>query len=368
MNHTRSLSFALLAFFALAPFGVSQAQMTNTTTHGNSTANGFIWKNLVSDIAGVGHHTDPNLINPWGIAVTPSGTIYVNGNGTGITSVYNLDGSAASNPSSINIPKSATNAGTANPTGITGNSSANFKVTKNATSQPATFIFVSEDGVISGWNATLDATNAIIAVDNGASGAVYKGTAISQATSSTGHSFLYATNFHTGKVEMYNETFARADTSTTFTDPNLPAGFAPFGVAVKNGQVIVTYAKQDANKHDDVPGDGNGFINIFNPDGTFVKRLVSNGNLNSPWGLAFITTTFGRFKGAMYVGNFGDGKVNAYDPVAGTFLGTLRTSDGTPLVFEGLWDLAPANGGLYFTAGIVGEAHGLFGQIVKGSF
>ncbi|MEY2487253.1 MAG: hypothetical protein QOH39_2901 [Verrucomicrobiota bacterium] len=362
MSIMRRLFISLLLL--AAPLTAALAQQTNAA--GSSGSNSFTWTNLQSDINGVAFHTDSHLINPWGITIQKTGTIWVNDNGTGVSTVYNLDGTpAASNPV-INIPKSASNSGTANPTGIVANPTALFKVTKAANMQPAGFIFVSEDGSISGWNATLDPANAIVAVDNGASGAVYKGAALSVATTTTAHSFLYVTNFHSGKVEMYNETFQRADTSTTFTDPNLPAGFAPFGIANKGGQIYVTYAKQDANKHDDVPGAGNGFINVFDTAGTFVKRLVSNGNLDSPWGLAFIAGQFGRFKGAMYVGNFGDGQINAYDPAAGTFLGTLRKSDGSPLIFEGLWDLAPGNGGLYFSAGIVGEAHGLFGLIVKG--
>jgi uncharacterized protein (TIGR03118 family) len=258
----------------------------------------------------------------------------------------------------VEIPTAARNRGVGNPTGIVFNNTTFFQVTKNGTSAPAAFIFVSEDGSISGWNPMLDQTHAIIAVDNGTNRgvnhAVYKSVTLGVAN---GHNFLYASNFHTGKVETYDENFHQV-TPNGFVDPNLPAGYAPFGIRNFNGEIFVTYAKQDHAKHDDVPGPGFGFVNVFDTSGNLLRRLVSNGNLNAPWGLAEVD-------GELWVGNFGDGFINVYDPMTGGFIETLTRADGTPLQFDGLWDMLPLGSGVYFTAGIAGEAHGLFGLITE---
>jgi uncharacterized protein (TIGR03118 family) len=315
----------------------------------------YSWTNFQSDIAGVAQHTDPNLVNPWGMAVpSPSGPIWVSDNGTGVSTLYHQDGTALSLV--VTIPTAARNRGTGNPTGVVFNGTQFFQVTKNGNSAPARFIFVSEDGSISGWNNTLDPTNAIIAVDNGTNRgvnhAVYKSATLGVANM---HNFLFVSNFHTGQVETYDESFHQVNPNG-FVDPNLPAGYAPFGIRNFNGEIFVAYAKQDRAKHDDVPGPGFGFINVFDTSGNFLRRLVSNGNLNAPWGLAEVG-------GHLWVGNFGDGLINVYDPMTGAFIETLVRADGTPLQFDGLWDLLPLGSGVYFTAGIAGEAHGLFGII-----
>jgi uncharacterized protein (TIGR03118 family) len=319
-------------------------------------ADSYSWQNFQSDIAGVAAHTDPNLVNPWGMTASSNGTIWVSDNGTGVSTLYHQDGTAVSLV--VTIPTSARNKGGGTPTGVVFNSTASFKVTKNANSQPARFIFVSEDGSISGWNPNVDGTNAIIAVDNGTNSgtnkAVYKGAASGVAG---GHNFLFVTNFHSGQVETYDENFHQTNPSG-FVDPNLPAGFAPFGIQNINGQIYVTYALQNKEKHDDVDGPGNGFVNVFDTSGNLIRRLVSNGNLNSPWGLALVN-------GELWVGNFGDGKINNYDPTTGAFLEAISRADGTPLQFNGLWALFPLGNGVYFTAGIAGEAHGLFGLITE---
>jgi uncharacterized protein (TIGR03118 family) len=312
--------------------------------------------NFQSDIPGVALHTDPNLVNPWGMAVSPTGTIWVSDNGTGVSTLYHQDGTAVSLV--VEIPTAARNREGANPTGIVFNGTPFFQVTKNGNSAPAFFIFVSEDGSISGWNPTLDQTHAIIAVDNGTNrgrnSAIYKGATLGVAN---GHNFLFVTDFHTGKVETYDENFQQVNPNG-FVDPNLPAGYAPFGIGNINGEIFVTYALQDQKKEDDVPGLGHGFVNVFDTSGNFLRRLISNGNLNSPWGLALV-------EGELWVGNFGDGFINNYDPNTGAFIETLMRADGTPLQIDGLWALLPLGDGVWFTAGIADEEHGLFGIITE---
>src|SRR5262245_23680737 len=327
-------------------------------TVGSARADTYSWTNFQSDIAGVAQHVDPNLVNPWGMSVSSNGTIWVSVNGTGVATLYHQDGTAASLV--VTIPTARQNRGTGNPTGQVFNSTNFFQVTKNGTSGPARFIFVSEDGSISGWNPTVDPTNAIIAVDNGTNHgvnrAIYKGATLGVAN---GHNFLYATDFHTGKVETYDENFQQVNPNG-FVDPNLPSGYGPFGIRNFNGEIFVTYAKQDHKREDDVKCAGCGFINVFDTSGNFVRRLVSNGNLNAPWGLVEV-------ENELWVGNFGDGLINVYDPMTGAFIETLMRADGTQLQFDGLWDMLPAQsgGGVFFTAGIADESHGLFGLITE---
>jgi uncharacterized protein (TIGR03118 family) len=320
-------------------------------------ADTYSWTNFQSDIAGVATHVDPNLVNPWGMAVSPNGTIWVSDNGTGVSTLYHQDGTAASLV--VTIPTAARNKEGGNPTGQVFNGTPFFQVTKNGNSAPAFFIFVSEDGSISGWNPTLDQMHAIIAVDNGTNKgskrAIYKGATLGVAN---GHDFLYVTNFHTGRVETYDENFQQVN-PTGFVDATLPAGYAPFGIRNINGQIFVTYALQDAKKEDDVAGPGNGYVNVFDTSGNFIRHFASNGNLNAPWGLALVEGD------ELWIGNFGDGRINNYDLATGAFLETLIRADGTPLEFEGLWDLLPLNDGVFFTAGIADEEHGLFGLITE---
>jgi uncharacterized protein (TIGR03118 family) len=345
MRAIRSLITNLLLVLAATSFSVATAR-----------ADTYSWTNLQSDIAGVAAHVDPNLVNPWGVAVSPSGIIWVSDNGTGVSTLYHQDGTALSLV--VTIPTSARNKDGGNPTGMVFNGTSFFQVTKNGNSAPAFFIFVSEDGSISGWNPTLDQTHAIIAVDNGTNNgtnrAVYKGATLGVAN---GHNFLYVTNFHSGHVETYNENFQQVNPNA-FADPNIPAGFAPFGIQNLSGHIYVTYALQNKERHDDVAGPGNGFVDVFDTSGNLIRRLISHGELNSPWGLAIV-------EDKLWVGNFGDGRINNYDPTTGTFIETLMKSDGTPLEFNGLWSLLPLGNGVYFTAGIADEAHGLFGIITE---
>ena len=256
-------------------------------TAASARADTYSWTNFQSDIPGVAQHVDPNLVNPWGMSVSaPNGTIWVSDNGTGVSTLYGQDGTARSLV--VTIPTAARNRGGGNPTGQVRNTTSFFQVTKNGNSAPAFFIFVSEDGSISGWNPTLDGTHAIIAVDNGTNHgvnrAIYKGATLGVAD---GHNFLYATDFHTGKVHTFDENFHQVNPNG-FVDPNLPADYGPFGIRNFNGEIFVTYAKQDHKREDDVHCPGCGFVNVFDTSGNFLRRLISNGNLNAPWGLALV--------------------------------------------------------------------------------
>ncbi len=323
----------------------------------SARADTYSWSNLRSDIAGAALHTDRDLVNPWGMVPNSTGTvIWVSDNGTGVSTLYKQDGTAApssTNPLIVTVPAKDKDK-TGNPTGMLRNDTSFFKVTKNGNSQPAKFIWVSEDGTVSGWNPAVDPTNAIVAV-KGKGDKIYKDVTMGMAN---GHNFLFATNFHKGQVDTYDENFNLVKVNN-FNDPNLPRRFAPFGIRNINGQIYVTYAMQGPGEKDDVAGPGNGFINVFDTSGNFVRRLVSNGHLNSPWGLALIEGD------ELWVGNFGDGIINNYDPTTGAFLGTINRADGTPLQFDGLWDLLPLGDGVYFTAGISDEEHGLFGIITE---
>ena len=326
--------------------------------------------NLVSDIEGLAAVTDPNLVNPWGVAFSSTSPFWVSDNGTGVSTLYNGEGTPI--PLIVTIPPPSGSTDTSTPTGTVFNGPAGFVVSKDGTSAPAFFIFDTEDGTISGWSPTVDLHNAVLVVDNSqpggvdgsTEGAVYKGLAIAQ----TGNgSFIYANNFRDGIVEMYDADFHFVG---SFTDPDLPPRYAPFGIRNIDGQLYVTFAEQGEGKKDDVAGRGHGFVDVFDTSGHLLRRFVSRGRLNSPWGLALAPANFGKFSGALLIGNFGDGRINAYDPVSGRFLGNLRNQHGQALSIDGLWTITFGNGGfagsaneLFFTAGINDEADGLFGKL-----
>ena len=272
----------------------------------------------------------------------------------------------------MNIPSPSDPTGGGTPTGIVSNGTSDFVVSQGGKSGASAFIFATEDGTIAGWNPGVD-PNAVLAVDNSGSGAVYKGLAMG---SSGGKNYIYATNFNSGKVDVFDTNFAPHTFSEhQFTDHHLPAGFAPFGIQNINGMIFVTYAKQDAAKHDDVPGRGLGFVDVFSTSGDLMGRVASRGPLNAPWGLAVAPSTFGHFAGDLLVGSFGDGRINAYKMTQHgefEFDGQLKGTNGHTIVIDGLWGLAVGNGAaagptstLFFTAGLNGEKDGLFGTLTK---
>jgi uncharacterized protein (TIGR03118 family) len=320
---------------------------------------GYEPTNLVSDIPGVALHTDPNLVNPWGLTFSSTGNFWVSDAEVGLATVYTEEGEIV--PLVVRIPPSASSTEEHGaPTGQVINNGPGFVITKNGVSGPSLFIFVSEDGGISGWNPDVAPDRAVLAVDDGDEGAVYKGATLASAG---GRDFLYVTNFYEGTVDVYNQNWAEVSNEQSFVDPTLPDGYAPFGIQNINGLIYVTYAKQDAEKKDDVPGPGHGFASVFDTSGNFIERLISRGRLNSPWGLALAPQGFGRASGELLVGNFGDGRINVFDPNTGQSFGPLAQPDATPLVFDGLWALLFVDTDLYFTAGIADEQHGLFGEI-----
>ena len=334
-------------------------------------------RNLVSDLPDVANLQDPNLVNAWGLSHSPTGPWQVSDNGTGLSTRYKSNGMRV--PPAVTIPLPGGGPGGA-ATGNVFNSTSDFVVTEDSASGPSHFMFATEDGTVSGWNPVVDSTHAIIAVDRstvshgGFVGAVYKGLALVQSSSGN---FLFATNFRFGTVEKFDAQFQLVQ---SFTDAQLasdcpipgppPQCFAPFGIQNIGGNLYVTFALQNAVHHDDVGGAGNGFVDVFDTDGNLIRRLASQGTLNSPWGLALAPAKFGTFSHDLLVGNFGDGRINAFHPSTGAFLGQLQDQNGLPITINGLWGLAFGNGGLagdtntlFFAAGLNDEADGLFGSI-----
>ena len=301
--------------------------------------------NLVSDIPGLAAQTDPNLINPWGISESGTSPFWVSDNRTGHATLYSTFGV----PQSLIVTIPGVGGHTGTPTGTVFNGTTSFN--------SDLFIFATEDGTIAGWRGALGTTAETLL--SSPSNGVFKGLAIATTAQGT---YLYAADFHNNQITVVPGTGAPA-LAGNFTDPNLPAGFAPFNIQNLNGQLYVTYAKQDAAKHDDVPGMGNGFVDIFDLNGNFIKRLISAGPLDSPWGLAIAPAAFGAAGGDLLVGNFRDGSINAFD-LNGNLIGSLGIVNG------GLWGLTFGNGGnggnpntLYLTAGLNGQADGLFAAV-----
>jgi len=353
----------------------------------NSGSQGFYQQtNLVSDIAGVALFQDTNLVNPWGLSHSPTSPWWISDNGTGLSTLYNGNGRGfpVGSPLVVTIaPPLGSAAGTtAAPTGnifnpVNSTNPDDFVVKEGNVSGPSIFLFATEDGTISGWNPTVDFTHSIIGVDRSGvgAGAVYKGLAFGQ---SGGSDFIYATNFRFGTVEQFDSNFnlmrSFTDSTLAHTCPLPNQCFAPFGIQNIGGNLYVTFALQDAAHHDDAHGPSRGFVDVFDTNGNLLKRLISRGALNSPWGLALAPSNFGQFSNDLLVGNFGNGRINAFDPNTGALLGSLKNQKGLIISINGLWGIAFGNGqtagptnALFFTAGINDEANGLFGKIQSAS-
>ena len=334
----------------------------------------YVQTNLVSDVPGVAAKTDSDLVNAWGMSRTATSPWWVSDNGTGLATLYNSAGVKQSLKVTIAPPPGG--ADPATPTGQVNNGTTGFVVPKNAgpttPKGPARFIFATEDGTISGWNPTADATHSLIGVDNsentvGAThAAIYKGLAILTVGSTTR---LYAANFKGGTVDVFDSNWEPV-TGVTLADPTLPPGYAPFNVQALGTSLFVAYAKV-GDLPDELHGKGLGFVDEFDANGTLLRHFEHGPWLNAPWGMAIAPATgFGEFSGALIVGNFGSGRLVAYDRNSGEFLGFLHGARG-PLVIDGLWGISFGAGGsnglpteLFFAAGPNDEEHGLFGKLV----
>ena len=322
--------------------------------------------NLVSDIPGFAQVFDPNLVNPWGIALTGTSPFWVSNNVTSTSTLYR--GDVGGSAFGINMGLSRVTVPGDLPTGMVANGTNDFVITSGSASGPARFLWASITGNITGWNPNVPAAGSTTAqIGASHSGHVYTGLAIGNNGSAN---FLYAADFANGRIDVYDKNFALTTLAGNFTDPLLPAGYAPFNIQNLAGKLYVEYAKVDPVTGEDEAGPGNGYISVFDTNGGFLMRLVSNGPLNSPWGVALSPANFGTFSSALLVGNFGDGRINAFNPTTGAFLGTLNDDNGHPIEIEDLWGITFGNGVaggdtnvLYFAAGIFDETHGLFGKL-----
>jgi len=347
-----------------------------------AAAMGFADTALVSDKAAViatAHTIDANLQNPWGIAVAAGLPFWISDNNSNLTTLYSgigaIETQSITGSANVGISIPASAAGVqANPTGQVYNGNGGFLIATGNGQESALFIFDGEGGTISAW-AIDSGTAAITAYDdgvvNGANHAVYKGLAIGAVG---GASFLYATDLHNNKVDVFDTNFSKpAAMQGKFTDPNIPAGFAPFGIAALNGNLYVTFAKQDAAMHDETTGAGLGYVDIFDFSGNLISQFASAGPLNAPWGIAIAPAGFGSLQGDVLIGNFGDGMINIFAPNGTSpakFDGPLLSSSGQPIAFPGLWSLVFGNGDadkplttLFYTAGFADQTDGVFGGI-----
>ena len=355
------------------------------STSGSPTpaqSTGFGDTALVSDKVGVVATTttiDANLSNPWGVAVAPGLPFWIADNNSNLSTLYNGMGAnetgSITGASEVGIAIPASAAGVpANPTGQVYNGGGGFLISTRAGQESALFIFDGEGGTIAAWASDSGATAATVyddGVTNGANHAVYKGLALGTVN---GSAFLYATDLHNNKVDVFDTNFAKpAGMQGKFIDPQIPAGFVPFGIAALNGQLYVSYTQQDAAKHDETTGAGLGYVDAFDFSGNFVSRFASAGVLNAPWGMAVAPAGFGSLAGDLLIGNFGDGKINIFAPngtALATSMGPLTVTNGGAIAIPGLWSLVFGNGDadkpattLFYTAGFADQTDGVFGSI-----
>ena len=349
----------------------------------NKSVNGVPTLTDANGTVHVAKFFDPHLLNPWGVGESATSPFWISDNGAGVSTLYNTAGMPQTLTVSIPVPGQPLGSGGA-PTGVVfnvaGGAIGGFKISGVSsgglpTTQPAVFLFSTEDGTILGWNPAVNpagfdpakaGTYAIIGAHP--AGAIYKGLAI--ATDSGGTTRLYAPNFHAGTVDVFDTSFNLVTTSGGFIDTGLPRGYAPFNVVLLAGKLFVTYAVQDEDAEDDVAGMSHGIVNTFDLAGHFLQRFAQHGQLNSPWGVAIAPAGFGALGGTVWIGNFGNGQINAYDATSGNFVSKVRNPHGQAIVIDGLWTLKVGNGGngglsntIYFTAGPNGEKDGLFGSL-----
>jgi len=352
-RRTLALTTALVALV----IGAAPATAANVNSQ-----NAFLVTNLQSDVAGRALNTDPDLVNGWGIVAGPTTPWWVSDNGTSRATLYN--GATGAKVTAVIVDIAGT-AGprTGRPTGIVFNGTATDFILSGTTS--ARFIFDSEDGTVSGWAGGTTSTIKFTSPD----GAIYKGLAIGKVGSA---GYLYAADFHNGRIDVLDSAWQLQHWAGAFVDPGIPAGFAPFGIQNLNGEIFVTYAKQDADAEDEIAGPGLGFVSAFGTDGSFHGRVASGGDLNAPWGLALAPASWERFGGHLLVGNFGDGRINGYRATDAGWeaRGHLKDASHHAIVIDGLWGIGFGNdaaagprSSLYFAAGPDDEEHGLFGSV-----
>jgi uncharacterized protein (TIGR03118 family) len=349
MKHSQ---FALrkLLLYPLIPSLMILAGSANETWAGSSfSVTPLVTNNQAANAAQI---TDSHLVNAWGIAYSAPSPFWVSDNGTGLATLYNVNpitNVTTAQGLVVSIP------GDGSVTGQVFNSTAGFNGDR--------FLFVSEDGTISGWRGAIGTTAEVL---QSPSDANYKGAALATIS---GNTYLYAANFHSGAIDILKGTAGAPDLMGRLTDPGIPNGYAPFNIQLLGGKLYVTYALQGPGK-DEQAGPGLGFVSVFDTQGNFLGRVGSNGALNAPWGLAIAPASFGSFAGDLLVGNFGDGTINAFDLSTDNFVGQLKGTNGQPLVIDGLWGLTPGNdtaagnsNSIYFSAGPQDESNGLFGVI-----
>lgn len=382
-----SISLAVVTALTLTACGGGYGSSSSSGGGGTGVqttppTSGFADQALVSDKVGVvatQTTIDANLSNPWGLATAPGRPFWVADNNSNLSTLYSGTGQilthaiTGSNDVGIAIPASAAGV-PSNPTGQVFNGGGGFLIPTHAGQESALFMFDGEGGTIAAWAKDRGAT-AFTAYDdgvaNGANHAVYKGLALGTVNGAT---FLYATDLHNNKVDVFDTTFNKpAALQGKFIDPAIPAGFVPFGIASLGGQLYVSYAMQDAAKHDETTGPGLGYIDVFDFNGNLVSQFASAGALNAPWGMAIAPAGFGSLEGDLLVGNFGDGKINVFTPSAtglATSKGALTVTNGGTVSIPGLWALVFGNGDadkptttLFYTAGFADQTDGVFGSI-----
>ncbi|HEY2865757.1 MAG TPA: TIGR03118 family protein [Pyrinomonadaceae bacterium] len=375
-----TLALAGISLVAFTQIGAYAKPRAAPLQLGQST--GYEQTNLVSNIAGLAPNTDPKLLNPWGFIENADGTFRVAANGSGRGILFSAQGVRDGADIIIPTPAGSAHNSSATPNGVVPNDTSGFVISDHGKSAPATLLFSTEDGTIAGWNPQVNQAHAVIAADQSGNDAIFKLLALGTNAQGT---FIFATDFHNGVVDIFDSSFDLVHFgANAFVDPTtgpdaIPSDFAPFGVKNFGGTLFVTYAMQDADREDDVAGVGNGFIDEYDTSGNFIRRFATRGALNSPIGATIAPADFGQFSNDVLIGNFGDSRVNAFDPATGAFLGQLTDTNGDPLVLnggfqetdtKGLWGIGFGNGvngagtnAMFFAAGINEENDGLFGKV-----